>query len=137
MIDLKYTITKFDEEHKLVVVTFDDGGWAEIRLTNPLPKNIDELEDMIKRFAAPVEAIEALTSPDADLAYIAPLVGSERTTSRLRLRPEQTESTEIDPAVEANMQMWEDQAFLNKVGEALVKFGVIAQNPTTIPVTTI
>ena len=139
MIELKYTITKFDEENNLVQVTFDDGSWAEIRLANPLPKNIEELETIIKRFAAPVEAIEAVTSPDADLSYIAPLVGSERTTDRLRLlqNSSETQATEIDPEVEANLKMWEDINFQNKVAGALVKLGVLPEDPTVIPVTTL
>jgi hypothetical protein len=143
MNELKYTITKFDQENKIVVVTFADGGWAEIGLTNPLPKNIEELEDVIKRFTSPVEALEARTNPDADLSYIDPLVGTERTTERLRLLkdPETTGpgtgALEIDPEAEANIRMWEDVAFQNKVGEALVKLGVITENPTVIPVTTL
>lgn len=142
MIDLKYKITKFDSENKVVVVTFEDGGWAELRLTNPLPKNVDELETIIRQFAAPVEAIEARTNPDTDISYIYDLVDVERTTTRHTLTPTPT-ATEtatppvIDPAVEANLKMWEDLNFQQKVGDALVKLGVLQTNPTTIPVTSL
>jgi hypothetical protein len=85
--ELKYKITKFDEANKVVVVTFEQDGWAEIRLTNPLPKNAEELEKIIKRFAAPVEAVEARTNPDADLSYINQLIDIEKTTLRYSLAP--------------------------------------------------
>jgi hypothetical protein len=140
MIDLKYTITKFDNQTKTVTVTFEDGSWAEIRLSNPLPKNIDELEAIIRQYAAPVEAIEAQTMPDFDISYIEQLVGNERTTTRFQLNPPQEDtepSSGLDPAVEENMKMWEEITFQKKVGEALVKLGVVTENPATIPVASI
>lgn len=135
MSSFKYTITKFDEENKLVVVTFEDGAWAELRLTNPLPKDTIELEDIIKKFTAPKEAIEARLTPDADLSYINSLVGVEKECDRMILNPSSNSTLgEIDPEVEANMKMWEDVQFQQKVGEALVALGVVATNPASIPV---
>lgn len=83
--DFKYKITKFDSENKTVVVVFDDGNWAEIRLANPLPANIEELEKIIKRYTAPKEAIEAQLAPSADLSYIEPLIDVERTAERFSI----------------------------------------------------
>lgn len=140
MIDLKYTITKFDNENKLVTVSFEDGSWAEIRLANPLPKDVQELESIIKSYAAPLEAVEAQSNPDADLSYINSLVGNERITTRFQLNPTpetNNPSSGLDPEVEENMKMWEEIAFQKKVGEALVKLGVVAENPATIPVASI
>jgi hypothetical protein len=139
--DLEYTITKFDADNKIVVVTFKDDSWAELRLINPLPKNIQELEGHIRHFAPPVEAIQARLAPDADLSYIAPLVGDKRITARLELNPPQqiqanAEPQTIDPEVEANLKMWEEVEFQKRVGEALVKFGIVSTNPMVIPVTT-
>lgn len=85
--DFNYTITKFDEVNKTLVVTFEDGHWAEIRLANPLPKDISALEEIIKRRTAPIEAIQAQTNPDADLSYINSLVGNTRTAERYSLVP--------------------------------------------------
>lgn len=133
MITVKYKITKFDKELKLVTVSFDDGGWADIRLVNPLPKTTEELEAIIKQFTAPKEAIEAQLTPDSDLSYIDSLIGIEKECERLSLSPEQ-EALELDPQVEANMKMWEEVQFQNKVSEALVKLGVLENNPTVIPV---
>lgn len=135
MSSFKYTITKFDTENKLVVVTFDDGGWAEINLINPLPKNLSELEDLIKRFTAPKEAIEARINPDADLSYIDQLIGVEKECERLVMsQGANTPAEELDPEVEANMKMWEAVQFQQKVGEALVALGVVPTNPSVIPV---
>jgi hypothetical protein len=134
--NFKYTITKFDAENKLIVVTFDDGAWAELRLTNPLPKDIISLEDHIKRFTAPKEAIEAQLNPDADLSYINTLVGVEKECERFSLNPNQEAGSPeaVDHETEANLAMWEQVQFQNKVGEALVALGVVATNPATIPV---
>lgn len=139
MSTFKYTITKFDEENKIVVVTFDDGSWAELRLTNPLPKDIESLEEQIKRFTSPKEAIEARTNPDADLSYVSSLVGIEKECSRFEISPKQNiqdiqDTQKIDPEVESNLAMWEEINFQKKVGEALVALGVTQTNPATIPV---
>lgn len=81
---LKYKITKFDAEHKVVVVHFAEGGWAEIRLTAPFPENIEQLEGIIKRFAAPKEVIEAKNA-NVDLSYIGYFVEVERECERFSL----------------------------------------------------
>lgn len=85
--EFKYKITKFDAENKTVVVTFDDGHWAEIRLANPLPPNIEALEEIIKQYTAPKEVIEAQLAPSADLSYIEPLIDVERTAERFSIMP--------------------------------------------------
>lgn len=137
MIDLKYTITKFDNATKTVTVTFDDNSWAEVRLSNPLPKNIEELEAIIKQFAVPAEVIESQLNPDADLSFIDSLVGVEKTTTRYRLNSVAQENPTLDPETEANLKMWEDISFQKKVADALVVLGVLTENPTTIPVASV
>lgn len=132
MIDLKYTITKFDDVNKLVTVTFEDNGWADIRLTKPLPKNIEELENIIKQYSAPIEAIEAQTNPDADLSYINELIGVEKTTTRNQLNHNPVTPEDVDPEIEANLRMWEDMQFQQKVSDVLVKLGVMQTNTTTV-----
>jgi hypothetical protein len=127
MTDLEYTITKFDKELKYLVVTFTDNTWAEIRLSNPLPKNIEELEKIIKQFAAPKEAIEARLAPDADLSYIESLVMQPRTCERHTLMPEVTEvpEIEVDPELDEQLRAMEKVAFENKVKEILVSLNII------------
>lgn len=135
MSTFKYTITKFDKQLNLIVVVFDDGQWAELRLANPLPKNIEDLETLIKRYTPAKETIDALQTPDADLSYIDSLVGVEKECERFSFTPtSQPEEEMLDPEVEANLAMWETISFQQKVGEALVALGVVKENPATIPV---
>lgn len=129
----KYTITKFDKDLKIIVVNFEDGGWAEIGLTTPLPKNIDELESIIKRFTAPIEAIQAQMNPDADISFINSLIGVEKETERLSINQNQVEM-EIDPELENQIMQRENAEFEKKVSEVLFSLGIITQNPTEIPV---
>ena len=132
--DLTYTIRSFDDVNKVVLVDYDDGSWAEIRLTKPLPKTREDLEKIIKRFARPIESMLATIDPDADLSYISDLIGNTQTCSRFSVSKISEEPEEIDLELEANLKMWEELHFQQKVGEALVKLGVVAANPAIIPV---
>lgn len=132
----KYKITKFDKENNLLSVVFDDGGWADIGLRNPLPKNIKELESIIKQFTAPKETIEARVSPDADLSYIEEIIGIEKESDRFSLiNPDPELPPELSEESQKNLEMWEDINFQKKVGDALVSMGIIQSNPSIIPVT--
>jgi hypothetical protein len=84
-VEFKYKITKFDNVNKIITVVFEDGGWAEIILTNPLPPNIEALEKIISTYTAPKELIEAQQAPSADLSYIEPWVEIERVAERFSL----------------------------------------------------
>lgn len=79
--ELKYTITKFDEANKLLVVTFADDGWAQLNLVAPFPQSMEEIDAMVKQFAAPVEVMEAKQAR-VDLSFIHAQVGTPRTTAR-------------------------------------------------------
>lgn len=128
MNELKYRITSFDKELKLLEVKFDDGSWAQIRLTTPLPKTLIELEEIIKQFSAPVEAIEAQVNPDADLSYISNIVGVERVCERQRLsQPATIVDTTIDPEVEAALVAEEEAEFEARVTAILSKLGIYTQ----------
>lgn len=128
MNELKYTITSFDNELKLLEVKFDDGSWAQIRLTTPLPKTLIELEEIIKQFSAPVEAIEAQVSPDADLSYISNIIGVERVCERQRLsQPATIVDATIDPEVEATLVAEEEAEFEARVTAILSKLEIYTQ----------
>lgn len=91
----KYKITKFDKENKTITVVFDeDNSWAEIRLSNPLPPSIEELEKIIRHYVAPKEVIEAKIAPSADVSYIEQYIDIERTADRLKLFDDQPPPTE-------------------------------------------
>lgn len=132
MNELTYVITKFNETTKTIDVSFEDNSWAQIRLTNPLPKNKEELENIIKEFAAPIEAIEAQISPDADLSYINSLVNEQNITTRKSVSIPLDQM--LDPEAEANAEMWEQIHFKKQIGDVLVEFGLISTNPVSIPV---
>lgn len=134
MNELTYVITKFDETTKTIDVTFDDNSWAQLRLKNPLPKNKEELDFLIKDFAEPIEAIQARQAPDADLSYISAMVNQAQTTTRKSL--EIPDSPEVDPEVLANSEMWEQTQFKKQVGDVMVEFGLLTSNPVSIPVST-
>ena len=134
MNELTYVITKFDETTKTIDVSFDDNSWAQLRLKNPLPKNKEELDFLIKDFAEPIEAIQARQAPDADLSYISAMVNQAQTTTRKSL--EIPDSLEVDPEVLANSEMWEQTQFKKQVGDVMVEFGLLTSNPVSIPVST-
>ena len=83
---LNYKIDSFDEKNKIVRVTFEDDTWAQIRLSTPLPKTIEELENQIKMYAATVEHLQAQTEI-LDLSFITSNIGIERTCERRSLAP--------------------------------------------------
>lgn len=133
----KYKITKFDKENNLVVVVFENGSWADIRLVKPLPKNIEELEEIIKRYTEPKEAIEAITAPDADLSYIDEALNTDREADRLVLNPPSDQEGILNSSEPSELvDMWQDLQFQKRVGDALVSLGVLENNPLALPVQT-
>ena len=82
MSTFQYTITKFNNATKTLDVSFGiDGGYAKINLMAPLPKNVVELEAIIKQYVLPQEYIDAINSP-VDMSYVTPLVGNTRQCER-------------------------------------------------------
>lgn len=96
---ITYKITKFDIENKVLDVVFEDGGWAQITLSTPLPTTVDALDEIIKRFTAPIEHIEAKMS-SVSLDYINALVGIPRTTTRFSITGRSTPKTEGEVAAD-------------------------------------
>lgn len=82
MSTFQYTITKFDNVAKTLDVDFGMGnGYAKITLMDPLPKDVNELELIIKQYVLPQQYIDALNSP-VDMSYVTPLVGHTRQCER-------------------------------------------------------
>lgn len=123
MTTLKYRIQSYDDTLKTLDVLYDDNTWARIGLANPVPKNVEELETLIRQFAASAEEAAARSAPDADLSYIKALVGEQRETSRktLSIQPEP-----IDPTISALAEAAEKEQFKKQLKEALVELGVIS-----------
>ena len=137
MSDLNYTITNWDEVNKIIDVVFSDNGWANIHLREPLPSNQEELEKVIKQFAAPIEAIQARTNPSVDLSYIQGLLGKQYTTSRFSVNNPNPDVTmgqgRTPPTAEQMQQMVEFQKLQQQkiMGDFLVAQGLLKENPIT------
>jgi hypothetical protein len=139
MSDLQYTITKWDATNKILDVVFADNGWANIHLREPLPTNKEELEKIIKQFASPIEVIQAREDTSVDLSYIAPLVGTQYTTTRFSLKnPDATMSgpttgQPIPPTPEQMQQFQEFQKLQQQkeIGDFLVDQNLLQTNPIT------
>jgi hypothetical protein len=134
--DLKYTITKWDAEFKIIDVVFSDNGWANIHLREPLPTNKEELEKIIKQFASPIEVVQARKNTSVDLSYIAPLVGTQYTTTRFStMNPDTTMSGSItgQPTPEQMQQVQEFQRLQmqKEMGDFLVAQNLLQVNPIT------
>lgn len=79
----KYKITQWNAEQNLMTVTFEEGGWANITIMKPYPKNLQELDKIVRTFSTPKEVIEARQAEDqTDLQWIANSVGIEREAER-------------------------------------------------------
>jgi hypothetical protein len=79
----KYKITQWNADLNLMTVTFEDGGWANITIIKPYPKNLQELDKIVRTFSTPKEVIEAQQADDqTDLMWIANSVGIEREAER-------------------------------------------------------
>lgn len=137
MSDLNYTITNWDTENKILDVVFADNGWANIHLREPLPSNQQELEKIIRQFAAPIEAIEARTNPSVDLGYIAGLVGKQYTTTRFSvMNPEpDVGMSDPNPAQTAErmqkMAQFQKLSMQKEMGDFLVAQNLLQTNPIT------
>lgn len=134
MSDLKYTITKWDAEFKILDVVFSDNGWANIHLREPLPTNQEELEKVIKQFASPIEVIQAREDTSVDLSFIAPLVGTQYTTTRFSVsKPDVAMAVPPQPTLEKiqeyrNFEKLQQQ---KQMGDFLVEQGLLQANPVT------
>jgi len=94
MTQFTYKITEFNEELKTLRVTFDDGGWALINLQVPLPTTEEEIDNVVKRYTAPIEVVEARTS-NTNINFIQDMIGTSRTTNRFSMNPIPTSNNTI------------------------------------------
>lgn len=141
--NLKYTITKFDPTAKQLDVQFDDGSWAHIQLRTPLPTNQQELEDIIRQFAASVEVVEAKTA-DVDLSFVNNLVNTQQTTQRYSITnptgkpdPNAPISGQMPPQMPSpdeikQMQNNQKIQFQYNIADFLVQQGILKTNPVDL-----
>lgn len=80
-----YTINEFDPKGKVVDVTFGDGTWARIQLTDPLPTSMNALDEIVRQYTKPVEAAKAQDS-EVDLSFITAATGQQRAAARFSVK---------------------------------------------------
>jgi hypothetical protein len=129
---MEYKIVNFYPEEGKIEVFYSD------KLSNlfvDVPINSDglfitgqELDEYIKGFIPTwhLERLEKLKEGVSNIDEIANLV---------EVMPYSQESIIITEQANKNTEMWKEVQFEQNVAKALVKFGVIESDPTTIPVT--
>jgi hypothetical protein len=78
----EYVIRNFDVENKTLNVEFSGGGWTEISLVEPLPKNMEEVDVIVSRFTGMKQHTASETS---DLSFISDCVDKPRIAERLTI----------------------------------------------------
>lgn len=84
MSTVNYKIRSFDKDSKVLIVDFQDEGWATMTLTAPFPETKAELDAVVSRYARTKEQIEA-SEQIADLGFVSDLVGIDTSGERLSL----------------------------------------------------
>lgn len=129
---MDYKITRADAQIGQIEVTYlkPDGGIAGV-------------------YAIDVPIIDGVfitgAELDAEIKHRAPLWATQREQEvasatgfdQISALVEEMPQPEVDADAEANALMWEQTAFEQRIAAALVKFGVLQSNPTTIPVGTL
>ena len=126
---MDYRITKATPEIGQIEVTYTYNGraLATYAIDVPIVEGAfitgDALESEIQH-RAPTWLVEREQA-------IATAAGFEQITARVQEFP--VAPQELDPEAIANAQMWEQIQFEKRVAQALVKFELLAEDPTAIP----
>ena len=99
---VSFTITNFDENRKLLSVTFENGSTASIQLMPPFPQTQEEIENVVKQFTPPTEVVHALNA-NTDLSFVSDLINQTITTTRFSIsRAKANAVPTINNTVQAN-----------------------------------
>ena len=121
-----YEIIRVDEDARCMEVVYAAEGHQTMHISTRLPFVGESLEAVIRMYAPVVAWLEALRSPSV------PAVG---TTGSVDTSKQQVfEETDEEKQARLNVEMWEQVNFERRVASALVKLGVLSENPTLIPV---
>jgi len=124
-----YEIIAVDETARCMEVVYSSEGYQTMHIGARLPFEGETVESVIKMYA-PV-----LLWLDSSKSVNVPAIG-QRGYIDPNLILEQPDSAMTAEEIEAqrNADMWEQVKFEEKVASALVKLGVLSENPTVIPV---
>jgi hypothetical protein len=132
---MNYKIISFDSSNGSIVIKFSE-NMSPVSVDLPLNENGlyitgEELDEYLKGFI-PTWHIERLARIQAGVANASDIEALVET------EPEETTAQEILTEQDiANAQMWGQIEFEKQLGAALVKFGLLESNPSTIPVANI
>lgn len=119
-IEYTYEVASVDEQSRCMEVIYRADGHPEQRIGARLPYEGEALEAVVAMYA-PVAYWESLQA-----AIVSVQVGASGAIAA---------PSPIDPEQQANVEMWAQVQFEKQVAKALVKFGVLASDPTEIQVT--
>lgn len=124
-----YEIVKVDEAARCMEVVYSAEGYQTMHIGARLPFEGEALEDVIKAFS-PVSLWSELSK-----SVSTPVVGQSGSITEIGAT-EQSDAPQTEAEMQElrNAQMWAQLGFEQQVASALVKFGVLSENPTSIPV---
>lgn len=129
---IQYKIRSFNSDNGSITIEFAD--FAPISVDLPIENNRymegEALDTYIKGFL-PVYAVTRKQNIAAGIenADVIAAMVEEKSVEEIT-----AESIEIDAEALKNAEMWAAQQFESQVAKALVKFGVLTEDPTVIPV---
>jgi hypothetical protein len=126
--NVDYKITQFNETTGSIVISFNNDN-NTLNVDIPLDENNHyitgaALDSYIRGFI-PVTVLDRIST-------ISSGIPNKDDIHALVEKP-----TEQEVEINQNAIMWEEYNFSKKVGDILVKFGVLTTNPTELPVTTL
>ena len=128
IITYAYKVISSTPELKVMEVEYTAEGYPTVLVGLPLPTDLSNVESIIAAYSPVHHWLEST------VAVVDVPVGTSGVVTY--------DSEPAQPVVAAapnvaNQQMWDQVAFDQKVAAALVKFGVLATDPTQIPVATL
>jgi hypothetical protein len=124
-IEYTYTIISVNSALKTMEIMYSSEGHQTMHVGARLPYEGESLETVIDMHA-PVAFWREQTKN-----VIVPEVGLQGTI--LNEAPNSITELENQSNADANAEMWQDLSFEKNVAKALVKFGVLQEDPTAIP----
>lgn len=129
---IQYKIRGFNRDNGSIVIEFAD--FAPINVDIPIENNRyiegEALDTYIKGFL-PIQVVARKQNISAGIE------NADAIAAMVEAKPVETapvESVAIDAEALRNAEMWAAQQFESQVAKALVKFGVLTEDPTAIPV---
>lgn len=130
MINYTFEVIQIDNDHKVMEVRYRADGFTPVDVGMPIPLVGQDITQLVKQYAPTAMWENSVAEfQTVTMGHSGSITYDKNAT--LEAVPQ------FDPVAVANQQMWAQVEFEKKLAAALVKFGVLINNPTTIPVTTL